>query len=221
MINRIKRILKYKKLVNTLRLSDAHDNAEYCFKRFPEYRNEIIDYFNTIDSLKDLKKNIPEKDATERIFTGIFEKISADDVSIYKDTVHNPLAGKHKIRRSGMFRSGPSFLKPALVFVGVFVVLMLSFAGTVYASDETVPGDILYPVKRTAENIQVAFTPYNKEGELYEEFLGKRLDEAEILLQDEDIIQDSIADEIVNDIDFAYERCRQHNCFGENESYHA
>ena len=117
-----------------------------------------------------------------------------------------------------MFRSGPSFLKPALVFVGVFVVLMLSFAGTVYASDETVPGDILYPVKRTAENIQVAFTPYNKEGELYEEFLGKRLDEAEILLQDEDIIQDSIADEIVNDIDFAYERCRQHNCFGENES---
>ena len=59
MINRIKRILKYKKLVNTLRLSDVHDNTGYCFERFPEYRNEIIDYFNTIDSLKDLKKQYP------------------------------------------------------------------------------------------------------------------------------------------------------------------
>ena len=219
MINRIKRILKHKKLVNALRLSDTRDNAGYCLKRFPEYRDEIIEYFNAIDSLKDLKKHVPEKDAAERILTGIFEKISSNDMSTYKDTARNPLAGGHKIRRSGIFRSAPSFLKPALVFVSVFVVLMLSFTGAVYASDDTVPGDTLYPVKRTAETIQVALTPYSKEGELYEEFLGKRLDEAEIILRDEDTIEDAIADEIINDIDFAYDRCRQHNCFGENESY--
>jgi len=72
----------------------------------------------------------------------------------------------------------PLLLKPR-VMLGIFIALMLTLGGTatVQAANSSAPGDILFPLDRTIENIQLKIASDTKKEELKVKFSQERIDE--------------------------------------------
>ena len=69
-------------------------------------------------------------------------------------------------------------LRPASLALSVFVVVFGGWVATVNASFDSVPGDILYPVKLATERMQLTFAGSSQQrARLHTEFAGRRLDE--------------------------------------------
>jgi hypothetical protein len=78
------------------------------------------------------------------------------------------------------WRSG--WLKTATIVLAIVMAISASGTGTAYASQDSLPGDALYPVKIATENIRRGFT-FNDEAQIELElgFASKRLEEIEAL----------------------------------------
>jgi hypothetical protein len=74
---------------------------------------------------------------------------------------------------------------PAAVTIGVvFAAWLLVGGGVVYASTDALPGDVLYPVKRTVESMQLAVSRNDaSDARLHLAFASMRLDEVAALLE--------------------------------------
>lgn len=87
---------------------------------------------------------------------------------------------KNEINRQELVRG--KFLqltfKPMPIVIGAIIVALLAGGGTAYASQGSLPGDTLYPVKLMTEDVQttVAFDPEKKAG-LETRFANRRLEE--------------------------------------------
>lgn len=80
------------------------------------------------------------------------------------------------------------FRKKMFIPLILIAALLGTGAGTTYASQDSLPGDILYLVKIIAEKAQTALVFNNvKEAELYSKFASKRLEEIEKLAEAEKI----------------------------------
>jgi hypothetical protein len=75
-------------------------------------------------------------------------------------------------------------------------------AATVYASQASLPGDVLYPVKTWSEDVQIDWTtdPESKL-DLSMEFTDRRLDEIEQLISSGVAVEDSVLLGLENDLD--------------------
>lgn len=69
-----------------------------------------------------------------------------------------------------MARARVVFLRSAAAFTATATLL----AGTGYAAAGAMPGDLLYPVKRAAEEIQLAFSPQAQQGDALLEMTRER-----------------------------------------------
>ena len=76
-------------------------------------------------------------------------------------------------------------LKPAPILAMLLIFFISSASiGAAFASQDALPGELLYPVKIAAEKIELAVTKDEiKKTELHLEFAGKRLDEVEQLIE--------------------------------------
>ncbi|MEI7615702.1 MAG: DUF5667 domain-containing protein, partial [Actinomycetota bacterium] len=92
-----------------------------------------------------------------------------------------------------------------------FLFLTFSYTGTVFASANSIPGDILYNVKISAENIQTSLTPPSRQGSLHLRFLNRRMAEAVIILNNNINISDEKINNLLDSIDLEYKRCNEHN----------
>ncbi|MFA5014410.1 MAG: DUF5667 domain-containing protein [Actinomycetota bacterium] len=203
--NKIDKKTKGSKVIKKfLNLLDKGYSFDYCLDRFSPYKNELEPYLNI---LKDLKNpgNIKNN---KKLEDSILEKVYKSNIRLDKIYGDNYDIRKIRVR--------PAFLKPVIVFLSIFMFFSLSFAGTIYASANSLPGDVLYNVKRTYEDVQIVFTPYANEGKLYFNFLNKRIYEADALLDRDDIDKETI-ENLLGEIDYNYAKCMEHNSFGENE----
>ena len=101
--------------------------------------------------------------------------------------------------------------------MGILLFMTFSSAGTIYASAYSVPGEKLYTVKRATETVQVLFTPEPGEGKLYKKFLGRRLDEADKLIEAGLTVDNDVFERLIADIEYAYGKCKQHGCIDNAE----
>lgn len=70
------------------------------------------------------------------------------------------------------------WLRPMSVGFSVFALIFGGWIATVNASFDSVPGDVLYPVKLVTERVQVTLaTSGEQRAKLHAEFAGRRLDE--------------------------------------------
>jgi soluble cytochrome b562 len=87
-------------------------------------------------------------------------------------------AGRQKIKGGGLILT----LKPMPIIVGIIIATLLAGGGTAYASQGSLPGDALYPVKLMAEDVQMA-AAWNSEKkvEMETKFANRRLEEVQKL----------------------------------------
>lgn len=77
----------------------------------------------------------------------------------------------------------------------IFVALLLVSAGAAAASGNSLPGDTLYPVKRTTESVQLFFTPPSGRAVFHTTLAQRRLDELSALAE-----RDSVGAGVLTDL---------------------
>lgn len=147
---------------------EGKSSLDDCLKKHPELGDELRDLLTVASSLQKQGAAISprfKREARSRLFAN-------DGLA--------PLPGRGK----GVF----DWLKPVAIVNGlrvpvaalvVVVGLAGSGAGVVYAAQNSLPGEVLYPVKIGSENVRLAFTlaPESK-ARLNLELAGRRVDEA-------------------------------------------
>ncbi|MGB3921934.1 MAG: DUF5667 domain-containing protein [Minisyncoccia bacterium] len=112
--------------------------------------------------------------------------------SIFKQVVSAPIESPY-VKRSPIFIS--IFTRHAQVFVAASLIFVVSFGGVIYASDEALPGDILYPVK-TAMVEPVLDRVYSAPDDKLvweEEKVERRIAEAEKLIEKDELDDEKLA----------------------------
>ncbi len=197
---------KIEKIFNRcLKLISSGHSIQYCLKKYSRYKDMLEEYFETMKYLENLKNIKPKDTNIESNLDKIYKSVknsTSQDTYINKSKTTAPRSGRRI-----------SLLKPAVVFITVLVVAIFSFAGTVYASQDSLPGENLYPVKRAAESIQLFFYPESKKGQLHFKLLNNRIYEADRLMessQDSDI---ELIEELLLEIDEEYNQCKKYSFF--------
>ncbi len=92
---------------------------------------------------------------------------------------------KRRIKPKGTPMNAPRFAFSAFSALALVLIVLFGGAGTtVYASQASLPGDALYPIKTTFEQTQASLAADAvRRADLYLEFASHRLDEAEQLIE--------------------------------------
>jgi len=180
----------------------AGKSIDKLVEQFPEYAEELR-------SMLELSEQVGELDAPEP---------SAE-------TINNALfeigqrAGQKKQEpdTSGIFL--PKFVRQPWVrrTVSAMLVVVVLFFGLSTASADSVPGDLLYPVKQLTESIQIAFT-FNEEdeAELRLTFSEKRLKELSKVYRETGEVNEQLIQAMLADAGAAIERAEN---IGDTLSY--
>ena len=205
-LNINKKILK-----KFLYLLDNGMAIEACLEKFPNDREKLKAYAEIITSFNNLKNIQVDKDFENNSLKNIYSRARVEN---YQKT--------GKISRKEMFfiRLRPAYFKPMIIFLGFFILMSFSFAGTLYASESSLPGDTLYTFKRTSENIHIAVTPEKYKKNLYLKLLEKRLVEADSVLVKDYYIDTTMAERIISDIDTTYNKYHDRNYLNVNQDNH-
>ncbi len=188
-----------------LKLIEKEYSIEYCLKKYSKYKTELQEYFNTMKYLNNLKNIEPED---------MNISVSLDKIYSAAENITEPAINKIKHKTKTTNNGGRiPFLKPAIVFTSILIVLFFSFAGTLYASQDSLPGENLYPVKRAAENIQLFLWPESRKGQVHFKFLNNRIYEADTLMESEEKNDIELIEELIIEIDKEYYKCKEYNFF--------
>ena len=197
-----------KVIYKCLMLMEKGHSLDECISRFKGHRDEITEYFKTIKNIKGLEVIMPEKDYQKNGLTQIMGEAKRREM-ISSEKADAAAA----IKRSKPGAKKRLLLRPAMIFLVFLVVSVFSFSGTLFASQETVPGQVLYPLKKSFEGFRLIIYPESQKDYLHFQFLNNRIDEANILLESDKSDADVLVDDLIIEIDMEYQMCRQYNCF--------
>lgn len=133
------------------------------------------DFNKGIDELKNIRLSSAEKE-------GILKKIFATPVE-------SPY-----VKPSPFFAL--IFSQHTRVFVAASLIFVISFGGVLYASDDALPGDVLYPVKTAMIEpmLNVVYSAPEKKLVWEEEKVERRIAEAEKLLEKDELSEDKLVE---------------------------
>jgi hypothetical protein len=150
---------------NCLDALDAGTSLQACLDKYPQWQDELEPMLRTVLEAKDLSAPAIPREVLNRSRTRIL------GYAAQLRTVDRP--ARHWWRLPRMATA---------VFFSILVFLMSS-GGLLAASAQSLPGDMLYPVKLAVENLQVQFVPGVKERQEIElNYTLRRVSEIEKLL---------------------------------------
>lgn len=196
-----------------LSLMDKGKGMEHCLKKYPEYSSLIKEYFTLIDDFGNLKGIKTSYSRKQELFSKIIKEKKVPDTLPEKRSEFHDRDGIMPVRVR------KNFLKPVLAFCFSFIFIMFAFTGTVFASEKTLPGDTLYPVKITAEKMQSFIYPEVKKGKLYYNFLNRRITEADSLIKSEISPDDENFIFLLNEIEKQYDNCKRYGYFNDDNDF--
>jgi hypothetical protein len=165
-----------------LAIQEQGKTVEDCLVLYPNQREELEPLLRLVTRLQAAHtlKAPPE-----------FRRTST--VRVRNLVASRPRAREHASKKDNPWQARLNFLSsvfhkaPATVLISALVaVLLLTGLGTAYASAAALPGDALYPVKITIEEIRLVASPSDaSDARLHIAFAHRRLREASTLLEKE------------------------------------
>ena len=201
MVNKEKKVSdkKIEKILNAcmILLSNGH-NIDFCLNKFKRYKDTIEEYLAVYGKLKkatdfELDKNFLE-DALDKIYKRSPEK---NDISVRKPS------------RNFM-------LKPAILLPIIAVIIVFSFTSTLFASQNSVPNEMLYSIKRTIENFKLNIYPKSYSGPLHFNLLKNRINEISTVIDSVSYGKEA-ADNLLSEIDYEYGQSKKYDYFGNQD----
>jgi hypothetical protein len=154
-------------------------DMEEHLARYPRWRDELAPLLLMAERVRSLPDTTPSPD-----FRHVARARMVNLVQVEAQGQHAQRAGitgwaLRYVDRLGSAVSIPrSMAVPALASL-LLVIVMLIGAGTAYASAESLPGDLLYPVKRTVEQVRLVLSLDDTGDALLRlEFADRRIREA-------------------------------------------
>lgn len=144
---------------------DTGVDLEQCLSLYPEFGQELREGLESYLLLKPLRKQTVPDEAQQRSRTRMLERAA-------------------ELRKQGKLRAvwwAPRF---AIASLAVLLAFLVGSTGLFAASAQALPGDSLYTVKRTAENMSLSLAPNLEVKQSLQTAYGKRrLDETQSLLK--------------------------------------
>jgi len=126
--------------------------------------------------MKNKLRDIRPKPLTEKEKTFMWSKIEPAIVGTKEISTHSS--------QSNTFSWAMLLLKSRFALAGFLIIALLgSGAATVSASNDAVPGDVLFPLDIAIEKIRLSFSTGNKKKTLQIKFAEERLSEAKIVVK--------------------------------------
>jgi negative regulator of sigma E activity len=142
------------------------ESVEACLADYPVYSDELRGDLDAAFAFHAASVFRPRTDAKRAARLRMFDAIERKQ--------HHRVWLGNPIRRS-WFATGTRIAATAAV---ALVALVTSGTGTVWAAQSSSPGDLLYPVKRTGEQVQLAFAfSSSREADLRDSLLARRVEE--------------------------------------------
>ncbi len=193
---------KEKILNKCIELISCGYSFEYCEAKFKRYGNVLEEYLPILTGLKKLRRD----NLSDAFLKNTLHKIYAD-CNIQDEDIKNSSSVKIKTGRFHVF------LKPAIIFVTVVLFFSFSFIGILFASQNSLPSNPLYPVKRYGENMKLLVAPESRKNILHYQMLNNRLNETTLLLSSPDK-QKSKIDITIKDAEEEFNQCKKYDYFG-------
>jgi hypothetical protein len=167
-----KRTLDLMQLLEAVERGDI--SLETCLQQNPMYRVDLIELFALTGKLESIA--LPEPNPRFR--------------SSARNRILTAMQAQEPVTFSTWFRhiwqSAQQFSQrsPSMT-IALIVALILSMVGgsSVYASQQAIPGDLLYPLKMQIEDLQLAAAPDQVDENLYFQFAEERVEEVLALIE--------------------------------------
>ena len=179
------------------RITQKGDSIEQCLESYPEQAGELEPLLRAALSVKDVSSIEPRTEFQRMAKARLLSAVAAKKE-------------KEGRRRLPLW----SWQQRWAVALAVVLALVMMGGGTVAASTNSLPGDVLYPVKTTTERVQAFFT-FGKEAKanLYMRFAERRIVEIEALAERERNIPESVLSVMSAETDRAIALANQNGSF--------
>jgi hypothetical protein len=144
-----------------------------CLERYPEYRGELAVLLDAALILRSAKLPTPNPAYFKAGRARLVAKIEQEQQLTIADRLGHFF--QHLSTNSFPLRTA------SIALLLTFLFLIFS-GGTVYASAHALPGDALYPLKTTLEDLRLAVASEENESALYEQLAEVRLEEIQALV---------------------------------------
>ncbi len=153
-------------------IKHGEENVDGCLARYPEYSEELKSLLNIFIATGRVPKPKPSAQ---------FKHETRERLLKRAKSIRTSSLSLNQIKRKKFLSLKPAFVQIAAM---VLIVVLLS-GGAAMASTNSLPGDLLYPLKITTEKVQLslAFTEMTK-ARLHLKFAERRLEEVKILTYD-------------------------------------
>ena len=156
---------------------------EDCLKQYPELASEILDLYAITVELNSISIPKPDPHFRSQSFNRIMntlEERSVTNLPWYRQLIHSfQLTQKRRYQMT--------------ITLIVMLVVSLFGGGTVYASQNALPGDGLYSLKLQIEDLKLQFATEEDDQELYLQFANERVNEIKALIEEGRFADISIA----------------------------
>ncbi|MHB1347870.1 MAG: DUF5667 domain-containing protein [Candidatus Humimicrobiaceae bacterium] len=194
---------KLKILSNCIELINRGYDLKFCEAKYKRYGNILKDYLPVIKRIRNLKN----KDLSDTFLKNTLNKIY-NDCNIQDQCYENQNNIKIKTNRFH------SILKPAILFITIMLISSFSLIGVLHASQDSLPSQPLYPVKRYVENVKLLITPEAKKKMLHAVFLKNRLNEATLFF-DYNYKEKTKVDQLIEEAEEEFDQLKKYNYFGD------
>jgi hypothetical protein len=165
-------------------INDQGSSIEDCTARYPQYKNELVELLGLVYSIKILDQISPRSQFVENASQRLVSKLPNRNVS-YREKTRPIKRQRQRLR-----------LNFGVVRMVAIIVLALSVftGGTAFAADSAEPGDTLYGLDLTFEQIQLSLAPTQEAAaRIHLNIANERLEEAESKLGEGDYDNGNVA----------------------------
>ena len=142
--------------------------------------SELIELKKVADQISDVARQYQPAEKSKSVIRARVQR------EIYKHENSVTFRERARFKQQTTLRPQRRFAM-SWIFVAITLLALTGGTGAVYASGDALPGDVLYPVKIAAEDIQLLVSDDEGDVDLLLEFMDERLDEVDELLDEENL----------------------------------
>jgi anti-sigma-K factor RskA len=147
-------------------ISAGRETIDSCLRRYPAQAGRLAALLELAERMQAAPAVALPDDKRRALESRLLKRAT----QIRSQSIDRSNAPRRPVWRRGMALALAAVIMAALV--------LSSAVGT---SASSVPGDLLYPLKRTAEHVRLALTPDEQQGELHVELAQQRLYELKVV----------------------------------------
>ena len=179
------------------RITRDGDTIEHCLETYPEHAAELTPLLRAAHHVKKASSAEPRPEFQQAAKARFMSALAAKQQSSHDNKKKRSLQVWNWQQRW------------ATVAAAIIAILLIG-GGTVTASANSLPGDMLYSVKIATENVREFFTFSDEaKANLYIELAERRVTEVELLIESERVVTESVLNEMHTETERAIDHVEQ------------